>query len=53
MQLVAVGAGADDLCRSLSGDGPVHFILHGLEELDADRLGGVVINAGGVDVGDL
>ena len=51
--LAAVGAGVDDLRRRLAGDGPVHFVLHGLEELDALRLGGVVINAGGVNVGDL
>ncbi len=51
--LLAVGAGVDDLRRRLAGDGPVHLVLHGLEELDAVRLGGVVINAGGVDVGDL
>jgi len=31
----------------------VHFVLHGLEEFDARRLSGVVIDAGGVDVSDL
>jgi len=34
-------------------DGLVHFNLHGLEKLDALRVGGIVIDAGGVDVGDL
>jgi len=53
VRFLAVGAGMDDLCRRLPRDGPVHFVLHRLEELDAGRLGGIVINAGGVDVGDL
>ena len=32
---------------------PVQLVLHRLEEREADRLGGVVVNAGGIDVGDL
>ena len=33
-------------------DGPVHFVLHGLEELDADRLRRIVVDTGSVDVSD-
>ena len=51
--LRGIRAGVDDLGGGVAGDRPVHFVLHGLEEPDALRLGGVVINAGGVDVGDL
>lgn len=49
----AVRAGMDDFRRRLAGNGPVHFVLNGLEKLDADRLGGIVINAGGVNIRDL
>ena len=31
----------------------MHLVLHGLEEFDALRLRGVVVDAGGVDVRDL
>ena len=43
----------DDLCSRLAGDGPVELVLDGLKERNALRLRGVVINAGGVNVGDL
>ncbi len=42
----------NDFGRRLPGDRPVHFVLHSLEEPDALRLGGIVLNAGGVNVGD-
>jgi len=48
-----IGAGVDDFRCRLPGDGPVQLVLHRLEEGDALRLSGVVIDAGGVDVGDL
>ena len=48
----AVGTGVNNFRCGLAGDGPVHFVLHGLEEFDALRLRGVVVDAGGVDVGD-
>ena len=51
--LRGIGAVVNDLRRRVAGDGPVHFVLHGLEEFDADRLGRIVIAAGGIDVGDL
>jgi len=41
----AVSAGMNDLCCRVA-------VFDGLEELDADVLGGGVINAGGVDIGD-
>jgi hypothetical protein len=50
--LGGVGAVMDDLRRRPAGDGPVQLVLHGLEKLDALRPGGVVINAGGVNVRD-
>ncbi len=51
--LRGVGAGVDDFRRRLAGDGPMELVLHGLKERDALRLRRVVINAGGVNVGDL
>jgi len=30
----------------------VHLVLHGFEEIDADLQGGIVVDAGGIDVGD-
>ena len=39
LRLGAVGAGVDNFRRRLVGDGPVHFVLHGLEKLNADFLG--------------
>lgn len=47
-----IGAGMDDFGRRLSGNRPVHFVLHGLEELNADLHCWVVIDTGGIDVRD-
>ena len=53
MQLVAVGAVPDDLGGGPAVNGPVELVLHGGEKGLADLGVGIVINAGGVDVGDL
>jgi hypothetical protein len=53
VRLVGIGAAVDDLGGGLAGDGPVHLVLHRLEEADADVQRRVVVDAGGVDVGDL
>ena len=45
--------GCGRLGGGLAGDGPVQFVLDRLEEADADVLRRVVVDAGGVDVGDL
>ena len=42
----------DDFRCDHAGNGPVHFVLDGLEKLDADLQGGAVVDAGGVYVGD-
>ena len=49
----AVGAIVNDFGGGPAGDGPVHFVLHGFEKAEAGFGGGIVIDAGGVDVGDL
>ena len=43
----------DDLGGGLSRNGPVQLVLHSLEEGDTSVGGWVVVDAGGVDVGDL
>ena len=53
VRLRMVGTGSHDFCGGLPGDRPVHLVLHGLEELNADLRGRVVVDAGGVDVRDL
>jgi hypothetical protein len=37
----------------LSGNGPMHLVLNGLEELNADIQGWIIVDTGGVNVGDL
>ena len=43
----------NDLSSRLARDCPVHLVLHGLEKQQAPLIGGVVINARGVNVRDL
>jgi hypothetical protein len=44
------GAGMDHLGGGVAVRGPVHLVLHGLEEKGGRLRGGVVIDARGVDV---
>jgi len=50
--LAAIGSSLDDLSCRLPRHSPVHLVLNRLEEFQAFRLGGVVINAGRVNIGD-
>ena len=50
--LGGVRAGVDDLGCGLSGDGPMDLVLNGLEEQETEGLRGVIVDAGGVEVGD-
>ena len=51
--LAVIGAIHDDFRRRLAVDGVVHLVLHGGEEPLGGRGGRVVVQRGGVDVGDL
>ena len=42
----------DDFRCGLAGDRPVHLVLHGFEELNADFQGGIVVDACGVNIRD-
>ena len=48
-----IGAGVNDSGGCVVGNGPVHLVLHGLEKTEALFGGGVVVDAGGVNVCDL
>jgi len=43
----------NDFRGGFAGDGPVQLVLHGLEKVDTDLKGGVIIDAGGINIGDL
>jgi hypothetical protein len=49
---VGIGAVDDDLRRRLAVDGPVQLVLHGGEKALGGLGGDVVVDGGGVDVGD-
>ncbi len=51
--LAVIGAVHDDLRRRLAVDGVVQLVLHGGEEALGGGGGRVVVERGGVDVGDL
>ena len=47
-----IGTGDDDLCGRLAVDGPMQLVLHGGEEAHGGDSGDVVVDRGGVDVGN-
>jgi hypothetical protein len=51
--LTMIGSAYNDLRRCLTVDGVVHLVLHGGEKPLGGRGGWVVIERGGIDVGDL
>lgn len=53
VRLPGIGAGVNDLGGGLAGNRPVHRVLDRLEEADAFVRGRIVVDAGGVDIGDL
>ena len=53
MRLRGVGAFAHHLCRRVTMSGPVQLVLHRLEKHLGQLRIAVVVDAGGVDVGDL
>ena len=53
MRVARIGTPADDLRSRVPVSGPVHLVLHRLEELLRQLGVAVVIDAGRVDVGDL
>ena len=51
--VAAVGTGGDQLSSRLAVNGVVHLVLHRGEKRLRERMAGVVVHTGGVDVGNL